>query len=297
MIAACRQLFPIRMMCRLLHVSPSGYYARQTRPKSRRARTNAELVQEIRRIHTESGEVYGSPKVWRGVEGAWASLWPASGSSAHEARGAPRHFVEEAVAKLQSRHPPRGRDESAGSRLCRVAAEYEMGTDITSIQTAEGGLYLAVVVDLFSRQVIGCAMQPQQDCELVIQAVRMAVGQRMTPATVIIHSDWGTQYTAHKFQAFLQIHGMVSSMSGVGSCYDNAVAESFFGLLKRERVHRRRYQTRAEARTDTLTISNGSTIANGVILILKGCPLGSMSNKSQKLLTNLSTKLGEDHLI
>ncbi len=123
-------------------------------------------------------------------------------------------------------------------------------TDITDIPTQEGWLYLAVVLDLFSRQVIGWSMQPQLTRDLVIQAVLMAVWQKKGPQAVILHSDRGTQYTSQEFQAFLKAHGIVSSMSGVGNCYDNAVAESFFGLLKRERVHRRQYRTRAEARAD-----------------------------------------------
>ena len=123
-------------------------------------------------------------------------------------------------------------------------------TDITYIRTGEGWLYLAVVLDLYSRQVIGWAMQPQLSRRWVIEAVLMAVWQRTTSEAVVLHSDRGTQYTAHEFQELLRTHGIVSSMSGVGNCYDNAVAESFFRLLKRERVHRRRYRTRAEARTD-----------------------------------------------
>lgn len=123
-------------------------------------------------------------------------------------------------------------------------------TDITSIRTAEGWLYLAVILDLFSRQVIGWAMQPQQDYGLLLQAAQMAQEQRTTSTAVFLHSDRGKQYTAHEFQAFLHTHGMIRSMSGVGNCYDNAVAESFFGLLKRERVNRRRHRTRAKARTD-----------------------------------------------
>ena len=110
-------------------------------------------------------------------------------------------------------------------------------TDITYIPTQEGWLYLVVVMDLFSRQVIGLSMQPRLTRDLVMQAVLMAVWQRRSPETVILHSDRGTQNTVQEFQAFLQAHGIVSSMSGVGNCYDSAVAESFFGLLKRKRVH------------------------------------------------------------
>jgi putative transposase len=130
-------------------------------------------------------------------------------------------------------------------------------TDITYIPTREGWLYLAVVLDLFSRQVIGWSMQPRLDRDLVIQAVLMAVWQREALEPVILHSDRGTQYTSQEFQAFLTSHGILSSMSGVGNCYDNAVAESFFGLLKRERVHRRQYQTRAEARADIFNYIEG----------------------------------------
>jgi len=249
-IASCHNLFPIRMMCRLLRVSPSGYYARQTRPKSRRATVNAELAEEIRRIHTESGEVYGSPKVWKELQGR--------GQSCGQHRVA-RLMKQEGLQGIPSKkrwHTRKAgnRPEGVTNHLARdfVAAQpnAKWVTDITYIRTTEGWLYLAVVLDLFSRQVIGWSMQPQQDCDLVIQAVRMAAGQRMTSEAVVLHSDRGTQYTAHEFQAFLSTQGMVSSMSGVGNCYDNAVAESFFGLLKRERVHRRRYRTRAEARAD-----------------------------------------------
>ncbi len=250
MIASCRNLFPIRMMCRLLRVSPSGYYARQTRPKSRRARANAQLAKEIRRIHTDSGEVYGSPKVWKELQGHGHSC------GLHRvARLMKQERLQGIPSKKRWRTRKTGtRPEGVTNHLARDFAATQPNTkwvtDITYIHTTEGWLYLAVVLDLFSRQVIGWAMQPQQDCDLVLQAVRMAMGQRTTSEAVIVHSDRGAQYTAHEFQAFLKVHGLVSSMSGVGNCYDNAVAESFFGLLKRERVNRQRYVTRAEARRD-----------------------------------------------
>ena len=237
-------------MCRLLRVSPSGYYARQTRPKSRRATANAELTQAIRHIHTESGEVYGSPKIWQELQ--------ERGHACGQHRVA-RLMKQEKIQGIPSKK--RWRSRKSGERpqdvTNHLARDFgaetpntKWVTDITSIRTTEGWLYLAVVLDLFSRQVIGWSMHPRQDCELVLQAVRMAVGQGRTSETVILHSDRGTQYTAQEFQAFLKTQGMVSSMSGVGTCYDNAVAESFFGLLKRERVYRRHYQTRAEACTD-----------------------------------------------
>ena len=120
----------------------------------------------------------------------------------------------------------------------------------TYIRTAEGWLYLSVVVDLYSGRVIGWSMSPRQDRQLVIQAVLMALWQRTDRSPVVLHSDRGCQFTSDEYQWFLKGHQLRSSMSAVGTCADNAAAESFFGLLKRERVNRRQYQTRAEARAD-----------------------------------------------
>ena len=250
MIDRCRQHFPIRMMCRLLRVSPSGYYTCQIRPKSRRAQENAELTQAIRRIHAQSDAVYGSPKVWATLQ--------------HEGQPCGKHRVARLMKqvglqgiparKRWGRRQASARPADVSNQLARDFSapipNTKWVTDITYIRTAEGWLYLAVVLDLCSRQVIGWAMRPTLGREVVMQAVLMAVWQRPSSQSVILHSDRGTQYTAHEFQAFLHQHGIVSSMSGVGNCYDNAVAESFFGLLKRERVNRRRYDTRAEARAD-----------------------------------------------
>jgi putative transposase len=249
-IQRCRKRFPIRMMCRLLRVSPSGYSARQRRRLSQRARDNVRLVQEIQVIHTEHDGVYGSPKIWQELR--------ARGHACGRHRTA-RLMKQEGLQGIPSKTRRRGskpgnRPQDVTNHLARdFGAETPNAkwvTDITYIRTAEGWLYLAVVLDLFSRQVIGWAMHSQLGRELAIQAVLMAVWQRTTAEKVVLHSDRGVQYTAEEFQAFLKTHGIVSSMSGVGNCYDNAVAESFFGLLKRERVHRRRYLTRAEARTD-----------------------------------------------
>lgn len=123
-------------------------------------------------------------------------------------------------------------------------------TDITYIRTHEGWLYLAVVLDLFSRQVIGWSMRSRINAELAINALLMAVWRRNPKAPVIVHSDQGCQYSSHDWQTFLKAHRLVASMSRRGNCYDNAVAESFFQLLKRERIRRRTYLDREEARRD-----------------------------------------------
>ncbi len=123
-------------------------------------------------------------------------------------------------------------------------------TDITYIRTGEGWLYLSVVVDLYSGRVVGWSMSTRQDRQLVLQAVLMALWQRTDRSPVVLHSDRGCQFTSDEYQRFLKGHQIRSSMSAVGTCADNAAAESFFGLLKRERVNRRQYRTRAEARAD-----------------------------------------------
>ena len=250
MIQRCRTMFPLRLMCRLLHVSPSGYYARQRRSPSPWAQDCQRLTAAIRTIHADSDGVYGSPKIWQVLR--------------TQGEGCGKHRVARLMQRERLRGipaPTRWKRRRSGDRPAGITNQLARDfsapgpnakwvPDITYIPTQEGWLYLAVVLDLFSRQVIGWSMQPQLGRDLVLQAVLMAVWQRTSAAPVILHSDRGSQYTSQEFQAFLQAHGIVSSMSGVGSCYDNAVAESFFGLLKRERVHRRQYQTRAEARAD-----------------------------------------------
>jgi putative transposase len=123
-------------------------------------------------------------------------------------------------------------------------------TDITHIRTHEGWLYLAVVLDLFSRQIVGWSMQSQMDKELVISALLMAIWRRKPQQTVLIHSDQGSQFSSYEWQAFLKEHNLKQSMSRRGNCHDNAVVESFFQLLKRERIKRKTYATRSKARED-----------------------------------------------
>jgi putative transposase len=131
-----------------------------------------------------------------------------------------------------------------------IAPHTKWVTDITYVRTAEHWLYLCIVLDLYSGLVVGWSMSARQDCQLVVQAVLMAIWQRPTRTPVILHSDRGCQFTSTEYQQFLAAHQVTCSMSTVGSCADNAAAESFFGVLKRERVNRRQYQTRAEARAD-----------------------------------------------
>lgn len=250
MIQRCRHAFPIRLMCRCLQVSPSGYYDWAMRPPSPRAQEDAQLLVQIRRLHTESDGVSGSPRVWEELRYAGARC------GRHRVA---RLMREAGLRGIPQRRrwrtkptgtPPPGTRNHLDRDFTATAPNTKWVTDITYIRTAEHWLYLCVVLDLYSGLVVGWSMSPRQDRQLVMQAVLMAVWQRPGRTPVILHSDRGCQFTSDEYQQFLAAHHITCSMSAVGSCADNAAAESFFGRLKRERVNRRQYQTRAEARAD-----------------------------------------------
>jgi len=251
MIERCRDAFPVRLMCDCLQVSPSGYYGWRDRPVSPRARDNQRLLARIEDIHAESDGVMGSPRIWEELRYEGESC-----SKNRVARLMQRNGLQGIPQRKRRRKPPsKQRPSGIRNHLQRDFAADEPNvkwvTDITYIRTAEEHwLYLCVVVDLHSGIVVGWSMSHRQERQLVIQAVLMALWQREDRSPVILHSDRGCQFTSDEYQRFLKGHNLICSMSAVGSCADNAAAESFFGMLKRERVNRRIYQTRAEARAD-----------------------------------------------
>ena len=242
--------FSIQMMCRLLGVSRSGYYAVKNRAESARTIRDRELLSEIKRIHKVSRGVYGSPRI--------------QAELADEGVKVGRHKVARLMrlARLRGCPKRRFRVTTQRDRRHRVAhnllqqnfsasaPNQRWVADITYISTHQGWLYLAVVIDLYSRRVVGWSMSRWMSRRMVVDALKMAVDARQPEGSVVHHSDRGAQYTSDDFQDELAKHGIECSMSGTGNCYDNAVAESFFGLLKRERVNRTRYRTRDEARAD-----------------------------------------------
>ena len=250
MIQRCREAFPIRLMCRCLRVSPSGYYGWVTRPPSRRTQENTRLLASIRALHTDQDGVVGSPRMWEDLRYAGeqcgrhrvARLMRQAGL-----RGIPQR---RRWRTKPTGTPPPGTHNHLERDFTATTPNTKWVTDITYIRTAEHWLYLCVVLDLHSGLVVGWSMSSRQDRQLVVQAVLMALWQRPTRSPVILHSDRGCQVTSEEYQQFLAAHPVICSMSAVGSCADNAAAESFFGRLKRERVNRRQYRTRAEARTD-----------------------------------------------
>ena len=250
MIDRCREAFPVRLMCRCLRVSASGYYGWRDRPASQRRQSNERLLARIRSLHAESDGVFGSPRMWEELRYL--------GESCSRNRVA-RLMRNDGLRGIPQRRrwgmkPTGTRPDHVQNHLARDFTADQPNTkwvtDITYIRTAEGWLYLCVVVDLYSGRVVGWSMSARQDRQLVLQAVLMALWQRPNRRPVILHSDRGCQFTSDEYQRFLKGHQLLSSMSAVGSCADNAAAEGFFGMLKRERVNRRHYSTRAEARAD-----------------------------------------------
>ncbi|EBC0001841.1 IS3 family transposase, partial [Salmonella enterica subsp. enterica serovar Alachua] len=241
--------WPVRLLCRVLDVHPSGFYAWLQQPHSQREQANQMLTGQIKQFWLESGCVYGYRKIHLdlrdtgqqcGVNRVW-QLMKRAGIKAQVGYRSPRARKGEdsivAPDRLQRQFNPDAPDE-------------RWVTDITYIRTHEGWLYLAVVVDLFSRKVIGWSMQPRMTKEIVLNALLMALWRRNPQKAVLVHSDQGSQYTSYEWQSFLKSHGLEGSMSRRGNCHDNAVAESFFQLLKRERVKKKIYGTREEARSD-----------------------------------------------
>ncbi len=245
-----RRQYPLNMMCRVLKVSRSGYYAWRVRAESQRAQTDRQLTRIIRRLHVESKGVYGSRKLTADLQDEGyqygrhkvARLMHLAGL-----KGCPKRRFRVTTIRDPS-HPVA---ENLLEQDFRAAAPNQRwASDITYILTNQGYLYLAVVMDLFSRRIVGWSMSRWINRHLVMDALTMAIGSRRPEGVLIHHSDRGSQYTSDDFREELKKHGIECSMSARGNCYDNAVVESFFGLLKREWVNRARYRTRAEARAD-----------------------------------------------
>jgi len=246
----CRGSFPVRLMCRCLNVSPSGFYGWRKRPASARARENKRLLGRIQELHAQSDGVMGSPRMWEDLR-----LEGETCGRNRVARLMQVHGIQGIPQRKRWRKKPSGqRPATVANHLARdfhsLQPNEKWVTDITYIRTGEGWLYLSAVVDLHSKEVVGWSMGPRQDRSLVLHAVLMALWQRPGNKPVVLHSDRGTQFTSDEYQRFLTGHNLKCSMSAVGSCADNAAAESFFGLLKRERVNRRSYALRSQARAD-----------------------------------------------
>ncbi len=257
-IARHQPVWPVRTMCRMLTVSRGGFYEWRGRAASKRSVEDARLTGLIRRSFLESDRTYGSPRVWRDLydwgercgkkriarlmRSVWLRARPKPHRPPSDQGVRPEHAIAPNVLDRQF--------SAAGPNRKWVA-------DFTYLWSAEGWLYVAGVLDLFSRKVVGWSMSAQMSAQLVIDALMMAIWRRGKPMSLLHHSDQGSQYTSEDFQRLLADQGVSCSMSRRGDCWDNAAMESFFSTLKTERTNRRRYATRDEARADVFDYIEG----------------------------------------
>lgn len=246
-IHAHRAEFTVKAMCRVLGVSRSGYYAWHTRPPSKRARENRDLSEKIQVLHQRSRETYGSPRIWQDLQDMGVSCSQDRVARLMRRLGLRSKSRGHYKVRRRSRRTTNVADNILNRDFTAERPNQKWVADLTYIRTREGWLYLAVVLDLYSRKVVGWAMAPYQHTELVEDALQMALAHRFPTEDLLHHSDRGTQYTSHKYTLLLKRHDIQISMSRAGNPRDNAVIESFFATLKTECVDRY-YQTRREAR-------------------------------------------------
>ncbi len=245
-----RPVFSIRAMCRCLRVHPSGFYAWLKNPLCKRDKEDARQTDLIKEAWKESGKVYGYRKLHDDLSEQGETCCPNRVARLARFAGIKAQIGYKRRPGKYGGKPSVAVDNTLDRQFDVGVPDRVWVTDITYIKTYEGFSYLAVVIDLFSRRVVGWAMQSRQPTDLVLQALLMAVWRRKPTGKVLIHSDQGSQFTSLEWASFLKHHNLEHSMSRRANCHDNAVAESFFNLLKRERIRRRTYKTRADARSD-----------------------------------------------
>ena len=245
-----KKAYPIAVLCHVMRVSRSGYYAWRKREDSARESGNRRLVPLVRELHRQSDKTYGTRRMADDIreQGIPCGRYRARTLMALAGVSAKQH--KKFKATTNSRHDLPVAPNLLEREFSVEAPDRAWASDITYVWTREGWLYLAVVIDLFSRMVVGWSLGERITRRLVMDALRMGVGRRRPGPGLIHHSDRGVQYCSHEFQKLLAAFGMTCSMSRKGDCWDNAVAESFFGTLKTERVFFADYKTRDEARRD-----------------------------------------------
>lgn len=247
--------WPVSLQCEVLGVSPSGYHDHVRQRASRKPGTrmsNDALLVHIKAVHAQSSGEYGWPRVWRELLVRGIRVGKERVRQLMQLHGIKARGKRKYKATTDSNHGLPVAPNLLNRQFTVHAPDRVWTSDITYIATDEGWLYLAVVIDLFSRQVVGWSMQPHMKKDLVIDALRMAWFRRQPEPGLIFHSDRGSQYCSHEFRAVLKAYGMQSSMSRKGNCWDNAPTESLWGSLKVGRLHGMRFATRRAAMDEVI---------------------------------------------
>lgn len=242
--------FPLRTMSRVLKVSRAGFYDWRRREPSKRSSEERKLRSRITELHAQSDKTYGSPRILAELRDEGEHISRKRVARIMRENGLYSRHRRKFRVTTNSAHPFPVAENTLAQNFSADELNKKWVTDVTYIPTHEGWLYLAVVIDLFSRRVVGWSMDSQLERNLTIQALTMALKQRRPSAGLVHHSDRGSHYANHYYRLKLEAHQILSSMSRRGNCWDNAVAESFFKTLKVERVYHRKYRTREEARAD-----------------------------------------------
>lgn len=240
--------FPLRLMCRLLSVSVSGYYDWRARKPSRREEANHQLTDKIKAIFDDEKSRAGSVRITKRLNNEGESVGKHRVAKIMRSNGWRARAAKKFKATTNSNHHLPVAPNLLQQNFSADKPNKKWVSDITYIWTEEGWLYLAVVMDLYSRKVVGWSLSERMTKQLVIDALQMAIWARKPPRGLILHSDRGSQYCAHEYQQFLTLHGLVCSMSKRGDCYDNAAMESWNHSFKVEAIHGEKFETRAIAK-------------------------------------------------
>ena len=251
-IAQHKKTWPVDLMCQLLGVTRSGFYGHQRRGSDRTDPYHQELLEAVRDIARATEDSYGSRRMRKALN---VLSYPVSRNKARKLMkeaGVQVKYRKKYKVTTNSNHRQPVFENVVDRQFDVDQPDQVYVGDITYLWTQEGWLYLAVVIDLYSRKVVGWSMGSRMTAQLVCDALTMAVWQRKPKVGLVVHSDRGSQYASKDYRRLLTAYGFVGSMSRKGDCWDNAVAESFFGSFNQERVHWRNYQTRLEAQQDVL---------------------------------------------
>lgn len=248
MMKKLRLEFPLPLMCRVLEVASSGYYAWSNRSPSQRQRDDDRLAVEIRAAHKRTRETYGPERLQRDLEDNGVVVTVHRVKRIRKELGLRCKQKKKFKTTTNSKHTLPVAENHLRQQFSATAPDRIWVTDITYISTDEGWLYLAGHKDLFTGEIVGYAMSERMTKNLVNQSLFRAVSNRRPPAGLIVHSDRGSQYCSGEHRKLMAQFGIKASMSGKGNCYDNAPMESFWGMLKTELVHHNRYATRKAAK-------------------------------------------------